>query len=183
MHYTQPTEPDKRRQLIMITDNVETQAQGVAREETYALLYLLEQSLTRFMTEVDSSQAMLNIGEKTLLVQQIESLLNNPLPHFFELSQKMDNAIIGVINKLVKRFFVDKNQLIKSAYRAKATTSDLYYAIVLKKDTTKNRSKVFDFFDQYDLLPIASKYPVYFQFVPAHLEDKLYVREKIDLDN
>jgi len=60
--------------------------------------------------------------------------------------------------------------------------NDLHYSIVLKNDNIENRNKIFDFFDKFDLLDISNKYPVYFQFVPVELIEKILVSESVKLE-
>jgi hypothetical protein len=167
----------------MIAECSCTQTSGVSSEETHALLYLLEQHFTRLIGVVDESKSKLIWGEKTEFVIQLEAMQRDPLPNMVDMSKKIDSIIEGSIDVIVKGFFRTKNALIKSAYRAKSFSSNLYYAIVLHEDNADNRSAIYDFFDTYYFIPGTEKFPVYFQFVPQHLEDKLYVRETIDLTN
>ncbi len=147
-----------------------------------AILYLLQTNLEEFKEEVDRSYELLKIGEKTDLSKKIEDSLEAPINSIFKLSSNIDSQIREIIDRMVKGFLKHNSEIIKIAYRTKTNLNDLHYSIVLKQDDIDNRNKIFDFFDKFDLLDIATKYPVYFQFVPNELIDKIKVDEPIKLD-
>ncbi|MCG8698102.1 MAG: hypothetical protein MI922_08615 [Bacteroidales bacterium] len=140
-----------------------------------AILYLLQTNLEDFSKEVDRSYELLKVGEKTDLSKQIEDTLDNPLNSIFNLSADIDNNVKGIVHKIASSFIKKNADIINSAFKTKTTMDDLHYSIVLKEDNMDNRNKIFDFFDKYDLLDISSKYPVYFQFVPIELKDKILI--------
>ncbi len=148
-----------------------------------AILYLLQTNLEEFKEEVDRSYALINLGEKTDLSNEIENTLENPLNSIFKLSNNIDSQIKEIVDRMVKSFLKYNASIVKEAYRTKTALDDLHYSIVLKKDNIDNRNKIFDFFDNFDLLDISSKYPVYFQFVPNELIEKIQVSESIELQN
>jgi len=145
------------------------------------LLAALQFNLEDLKNEVDRSYALYEIGEKTDLLQKIEQMLDNPIQSIFDLSNDVDGKAKDIINQLVKAFFRQNKELIHKAGKANSFSGSLYYAIVLKEDSTDNRSEIFDFFDHYDFMEISNKFPVYFQFVPKHLEDKVRFTEVFDL--
>ena len=134
-------------------------------------------------SEVDNSYALLQIGEKTDLSKQIENTIDNPISSIFDMSCNIDNQIKEIIDRIVKAFLKQNTEVVQQVYRTKTAMNDLHYSIVLKTDDVDSRSKLFGFFDQYDLMDISSKYPVYFQFVPTNLIEKVYVGEKIEIEN
>jgi hypothetical protein len=146
------------------------------------ILYLLQNKLEEFKEEVDRSYELLKIGELTDLSKKIESTLSNPVGSVFHVSNKIDDQVKHIIDKFVSSFLRIKKPYITAAYRSKTSLNDLHYSIVLKDDNIENRNKVFDFFDKYDLLDISSKYPVYFQFVPIELVEKINYSEELKLD-
>ncbi len=83
---------------------------------------------------------------------------------------------------MVKTYFKENNSIISSVYRSKTALNDLHYSIVLKEDNMENRNKIFQFFDNFDLLDISTKYPIYFQFVPVELTGKINYAEEIKFD-
>ncbi len=52
---------------------------------------------------------------------------------------------------------------------------------VLAEDNYENRSSVFNFFDTYDSLDLAERFPVSFQFVPIELIGNLKNIEELAL--
>jgi hypothetical protein len=148
-----------------------------------AILYLLQTNLEDFKDEVDRSYELLKIGEKTTLSKEIEHSLDNPIQSIFGLSTTIDVQVRLIIDRIVRAFIKSRAKLVASAYRTLLPTSDLHYCIVLNKDTTANRAKIFEFLDRYDLLDISENYPVIFQFVPQELAHEIAAREVIDLGN
>jgi hypothetical protein len=147
-----------------------------------AILYLLQTNLEEFKDEVDRSYELLKVGEKTDLSKKIENTMEDPINSIFKLSSNIDNQIKEIVDRIVKAFLKHNSQVIHEAYRTKTSLNDLHYSIVLKTDNIDNRNKIFDFFDKFDLLDIATKYPVYFQFVPIELIDKIHVSESVKLE-
>ena len=148
-----------------------------------AILYILQTNLEEFKDEVDRSYELLKLGEKTDLSKKIEDTLSDPIKSIFQLSTDIDNQIKEIVDRIVKSFLKHHSDIIREAFKTKTSMGDLHYSIVLKKDDIDNRNKIFDFFDKFDLLDISSKYPVYFQFVPAELIGKILVSEPITLEN
>ena len=147
-----------------------------------AILYLLQTNLEEFKDEVDRSYELLKVGEKTNLSKKIENTMEDPINSIFKLSSNVDNQIKEIVDRIVKAFLKHNSEIIQGAYRTKTSLNDLHYSIVLKKDDIGNRNKIFDFFDKFDLLDISSKYPVYFQFVPIELIDKILINEPVNLE-
>lgn len=87
----------------------------------------------------------------------------------------------SIIDRIVQEYLRSKSSHIETAFRTKTSTNGLHYCIVLKNDTMENRAEIFDFYDQYDLLDISARYPVDFQFVPAHLIGKIETIAQIAL--
>lgn len=146
------------------------------------ILYLLQNKLEEFKDEVDRSYELLKIGELTNLSKEIENTLSNPVDSVFQVSNNIDSQVKHIIDRFVNSFLRINKPLIVSAYKSKTSLNDLHYSIVLKEDNMDNRNRVFDFFDRYDLLDISTKYPVYFQFVPIELVEKINYSEELKLD-
>ena len=146
-----------------------------------AILYLLQSNLDELKEEVDRSYELLKIGEMTELTKKIEETLTNPVDSAFQVSESIDVQVKGIVDILVKSFFHTNKQFIKTAYRSKTPFNDLHYCVVLNDDNIDNRGIIFEYFDKYDLLEIAHRFPVFFQFVPAELEEKILYAEKINL--
>lgn len=147
-----------------------------------AILYLLQTNLEEFKDEVDRSYELLKIGEMTELTKKIEGTLSNPIDSVLNVSNNIDGQVKQIVDIFVKSFFRKNKATVNSAYRSKTSLNDLHYSIVLKEDNIDNRNKIFDFFDKYDLLEIANKYPVYFQFIPVELVNKLNYSEELKFD-
>jgi hypothetical protein len=139
-----------------------------------AILYLLQSNLEEFVGEVDKGyQLFTQVGEKTELVQSIEKLLDNPMGNLSDLSDKIDGHIRFIVDKTVRGFFHKKKELIELVLISTTPSNQLHYSIVLKDDNMTNRLQIFDFLNFYDSISISTKYPIYFQFVPIELVDKI----------
>jgi hypothetical protein len=147
-----------------------------------AILYLLQTNLEEFKDEVDRSYELLKLGEMTELSSKIENTLSNPIDNVFQVSSNIDTQVKYIVDKFVRSFLNKNKTIISSAYRSKTSLNDLHYSIVLNEDNLENRNSIFDFLDKYDLLDIANKYPVYFQFVPAELINKINFSEEVKFD-
>lgn len=128
--------------------------------------------------ETVNSKTLLELGVKDGLAQYWEGVLENPVGSLYETSQRIENVFTNFANEIVKSFLI-KNKIIAQVYRSENSTHELHYCIVLKKDTLENRSKVNKFFSAYYDFKFSQKYPIYFQFVPEALIEKLKVREKL----
>lgn len=146
-----------------------------------AIHQLLQSHLKATLNEVDFSAQLLESGAKTSLSESIENSLNNPIAAISQLNNSIDQNIKAFINKMVIGYLKQHANLINGAYRTKTTNDDLHYCIVLNDDTTENRCVLFDFFDQYEEIDFSSKFPVYFQFVPDYLINKISTSEKLSL--
>ncbi len=71
--------------------------------------------------------------------------------------------------------------MLLGAYKTALSTPDLHDCIVLKKDSMRNRAKIFEFWDHYDLVDISARFPVLFQFIPAEMVGDISISETIDL--
>lgn len=146
-----------------------------------AILYLLQTNLEEFRDEVDRSYELLKIGERTDLSKKIEDTIDDPLTSIFKMTSNIDDQVKDIVDRIVKSFLKHNSEIIQNAFRTKTSMNDLHYSIVLKTDDINNRNKIFDFFDKFDLLEISKKYPVYFQFVPVELADKMLISESLNL--
>ena len=156
---------------------------GQKKGQIKAILYLLQTNLDEFKNEVDKSYELLRIGEKTDLSKMIEETLSDPFRSIFNVSSKIDKEVRDIVNRITIGYFKSiKKSTISQVYQNKSHRNDLYYAIVLEEDSIENRSMVFDFFDSYEQLDIAERFPVFFQFVPAELTGKLKHMEKVTLE-
>lgn len=152
-------------------------------QQLKAILYLLQEHLERLKEEVDSSYELFDkIGTKTKLAEQIEGLMNNPLESVLQSSTNIDQQVKELISKVVQGFFKSKTELLSSVHLTKNANNALYYSIVLKKDTIKNRTSVFEFFEWYNKLDINTRYPIYFQFVPVELIGKVNKISELNLE-
>jgi hypothetical protein len=147
-----------------------------------AILYLLQTNLEDMKGNVDQSYELLKIGVETELSKKIENTIDDPFNALLGISNDFDIQIKAFIDKKVKNFLKSSSEIIECAYRTKTSLDDLHYSIVLKNDDIANRDRIFEFLDKYDLWDYSQKYPVYFQFVPSNLINKIYTKEKLSLE-
>jgi hypothetical protein len=135
-------------------------------EQVKVILYLLQQVVSHFKTDVDNSKELYNLGAKTQLATSIEESIKDPLKNMLSASKNFDNIIIDFIDKtIIKSFLKRRSDIVDSIHKLNQQEQHLHYMIVLKEDNESNRDSIFDFFDKYDYTEVSKKYPVYFQFV------------------
>lgn len=147
-----------------------------------AILYLLQTNLEEFKDEVDSSYELLKIGEKTSLSKKIEKSIDNPLEDIFEFSSKIDNQVNYILDRVIRSYLRKNTNLVDKAFKTKDNWNDLHYSIVLKEDNLHNRTKLFTFLDNFDVMDISQKHPIYFQFIPKNLIHRINYNEEIKID-
>ncbi|MCC5916436.1 MAG: hypothetical protein JJU02_03820 [Cryomorphaceae bacterium] len=147
-----------------------------------AILYLLQTNLEDFKDEVDSSYELLKIGKKTPLSKKIEQKIDDPIKDIFEFTSKLDNQVDSFLDQIIRSFFNKNSNLIFKAFKTNNCINDLHYSIVLKKDSIEIRTKMFTFLDNFDVMDISKKHPIYFQFIPKELMCKINFYEEIKLD-
>jgi hypothetical protein len=152
-------------------------------DQIKAILYLLQTHTEEFKAEIDRAYALLKVGEKTDLSNKIEKIMDDPLSNIFQISSGVDTQAKELIDRLVKSFLNFNKEIIRQAFRTKTFFNDLHYSIVLREDNLNNREKMFEFFEKYDLLEIADRFPVYLQFVPIELISKIPSSEEIIINN
>ncbi len=146
-----------------------------------SILNLLQSVLQRITEDIEVSSAMLPMGVMTELSTQLQDAIDNPLQNVIDTANNIDAQIKGMLHRSVVTFFRSKGDMIVEVLRSDTAFGDLYYSIVLKDDTIESRQEIFDFLERYDLLNIATKYPILFQFTPAELVDKVNVKEHISI--
>lgn len=166
----------------MPTNTPPTIVQDGTVSSLQAILHLLHETLERFRNKVDKTCELTKVGALTELLGKIGAYLSNPEDSLLKASNNIDSQLRYVIDKYVQSFLRQKREVIDAAYKTKAPLNDLSYYIVLNRDNLKNRRKIFSFFDQYDLLDISFKYPIYFQFVPKELVSKINHIEEVVLN-
>ncbi len=158
------------------------QKESVENPSVKGTLFQLQEEFSKILDEIDRSYKLYKVGEKTKLTEAIEATLANPLKQAYSISLDIDGNIKNIIDVIVKNFFIRNNSVVESVYRTKTPNQDLHYCIVLKNDTPENRTKVFGFFNAYDSTEVSEKFPVYFQFVPSKLIQKIFIQEKLKLE-
>ena len=129
--------------------------------------------------EIDHSTEMLSFGAETTYTQGVLSFLNDPLGALYKMSTDLDNKISEVVDRATKGYIYNQKKQVLKAARTDLSDNELHYCISLKKDTASNRMKFYKFFEFYSALEFSEKFPIYFQFVPIELWDKISVKEEI----
>lgn len=145
------------------------------------ILFKLQLDLDEFKNEVDKSYALLEIGEKTTLSQKLERTIENPIKDIFNFSNKIDNQVSFILDKIIRGFFKNNKNVLNRVYKTREGLKDLHYSIILKCDDIKNREIFFDFLNQLNLAEITQTEKIYFQFIPIHLADKVSFDEEINI--
>jgi len=145
------------------------------------ILYKLQVDLEEFKNEVDSSYALLEIGEKSELSKKLEKSLENPIKDMFKFSSKIDNQVTYILDKVVRVCFKNNKLILEKVFKTRDGINDLHYSIVLKEDNSKNRDIFFSFLNQLDLTDISQKDKIYFQFIPSQLVNKIKFSEEINI--
>lgn len=148
----------------------------------HEILYKLDTELNNFLNEVQKSYALYKVGEKTDIVKEIEKIIDDPLDNLIEISDDIDNKIVFFIDAIVNKYFNQNKKFINKAFKLNTLNKNqLFYIIVLKKDTTDNRQKLFDFLDDYELTRFANKYKIDFKFIDEDLVSGFNIEKNIDV--
>lgn len=91
----------------------------------------------------------------------------------------MKDIDISTIKGMAQTFFVNNKSLIDKVLLSYTTLNNLHYSIVLKDDNIDNRNVIFEFLNSYDLLDVASKHPICFQFIPIALAHTINSAEEL----
>lgn len=146
-----------------------------------ALLYLLQSNLEELKDEVDMSYELLKVGEKTELLKKLEEKINNPIEDLLQFSNTIDAQVRQILHKIIQGLFKKNSDIIDKVYKTRSSINDLHYSIVLREDTMENRNVLFDFLNKFDFDNLNQKHNIYFQFIPAHLIDKIKFSEELPL--
>jgi len=145
------------------------------------ILFKLQLDLEDFKNEVDSSYALLEIGEKSSLSKKLEKSMKNPIKDILDFSSKIDNKVSYILDKVIRVHFKNNKSILEKVFKTREGLNDLHYSIVLKEDNTKNRDIFFSFLNQLDLTDISQKDKIYFQFIPSQLVNKIKFSEEINI--
>lgn len=143
------------------------------------ILLKLKDIHTDCANDAQFSSDLFALGAHTKLTKTVEKLINSPLDSLYELTNEMDDKLKTVVDSIVKSYFTFKKDIIANVYKSSSEVNILHYSIVLKQDNIANRSTMFDFFDTYDNIALSNKYPVYFQFTPQELIEKIKIKEEV----
>lgn len=158
----------------MNTASAKTDQRTEASDEAIrGVLFFLDQELKKRLDEVEKSDALIKIGDKTELTKHIEKVIKNPLHSMIQISNTLDMPIKSMVNSVINGFFKNNSDIIESVYKSNDQEHDLHYFIILKSDTDENRSILFDFLSYLSAINVTQKYPVYFQFVPIEYKPKI----------
>jgi len=146
-----------------------------------ALLYLLQSNLEELKDEVDMSYELLKVGEKTELLKKLEEKINNPIEDLLQFSNTIDAQVRQILHKIIQGLFKKNSNIIDKVHKTRSSINDLHYSIVLREDTMENRNVLFDFLNKFDFDNLNQKHNIYFQFIPAHLIDKIKFSEELPL--
>lgn len=78
-----------------------------------------------------------------------------------------------VIERLLDIYFRANSNLLEAVYLTEMASNEMHYSIVLKNDTDENRATIFSILDDPQILSLESEYPIYFQFYPQRLKDRI----------
>lgn len=145
------------------------------------ILYKLQLDLEEFRHEVDNSYARLEIGEKTALSKKLEKSMENPIKDIFKFSNKIDNQVSYILDKVIRSYFKSNNSILDKVFKTREGLNDLHYSIILKEDSIKNRDIFFSLLNQLDLTDIPQKDKIFFQFIPSQLVSKINFSEEINV--
>lgn len=150
-------------------------------EKLKGVLFKMQLDLDELKNEVEKSYALLEIGEKTLLTKKLEQSIENPIKDIFNFSNKIDNKVNFILDKVIRGFFKHNKNNIKKVYKTRKGLNDLHYSIILKSDSTKERDLFFNFINQLNLTDIHQTDAIFFQFIPQELMDRVSFDEEINI--
>ena len=150
-------------------------------EKLKGVLFKMQLDLDDLKNEVDKSYALLEIGEKTSLTKKLEQSFENPIKDIFNFSNRIDNKVNFILDKVIRGFFKHNKINIEKVYKTRKGLNDLHYSIILKKDSTKERDLFFNFINQLNLTDIHQTDNIFFQFIPQELMNRVSFDEEINI--
>lgn len=118
-----------------------------------------------------------NMNIKDSFALAVEEALNKPLQasyNSFIITQQLTHFLLNVT---VIEFLKKHSNLLKEVYKANNTDNNiLYYSILYKENNLTNRSKLRKFLDVYEHTHYYKYFDIYFQDIPAELED-IFLKE------
>jgi hypothetical protein len=131
------------------------------------ILGILQQTVEQLKQEVDTTCILHQLGAETTLSRMIQETVSDPAKSLFSLATQINKQVKDLIVEFTQGYFKEVNRnLPLRVFQCAFNADDLFFLIVLESDNYDNRSRVFDFFDTYDMLDISRKFPVTFQFTP-----------------
>jgi hypothetical protein len=146
----------------------------------HLMLKAMEIRVDELKSNVKISQEVLPMGIHTDLAALFKKVLEDPITQLLAMKQGMDSSIASLVTRIVKEFFSINLELIeKIAITETGVSSELHFSIVLKEDKRENRAIIFSFLRDYKNTNLWENFPIYFQFVPKEISNKILVKEII----
>lgn len=123
---------------------------------------------------------MINQNITTEFAALINEALTDPLKHIYGGFKGMGDAASSMINDITISFLKTNKKIIKKVTNP-YKDNKLFYVIVLKKDTTENRSKLLSYTRLYSFTPYSQNFQITFYFIPPQFDNSLIVSEEISL--
>jgi len=145
-----------------------------------SILNGLSEMYREYGEEVETSKVLYEAGAKNELVTRLESYLNDPLVQLNDLSIRVKEIAFDLINEVVKVFCKREQENFEAVLRTKSNIKNsLHYCFVLKHDTPANRNRVLSFLNSYERRDFSKEFPVYIQFLPKDLSEKIAYAERL----
>ncbi len=147
-----------------------TKIKNKSNTERDQILNQLE-TFVQFLSHDIQTSKILSENEMTNdLIKIIDESIKQPLNAVFTTFELLDGQIRNLLSKYVLNFFETHKDLI---YKVYASSNELHFTIILKKENSSNRMKLLEFLMMYNQISFSEKIPMWFQFAPKEMEELL----------
>jgi hypothetical protein len=156
------------------------QEKATEKQELQMALEGLKTLFHELHHEADFGNQMLEKMVKTEFAGVVDEAINNPLQASYSALLGIESAVAQLINTAVVEFLKEKKNLIDRVVKPFSTPA-LFYCIILKKDSPRNRAQILDFLNKYEGSNLQARFRVAFEFIPKDFSKDLKVAEEIAL--
>jgi hypothetical protein len=144
----------------------------VAQNQLKETIKVTKESVGKMHEHLRLSDDLISVGIHTEISKYIESVISKPLDALSDYT----NSIVSSWNLIVIKFaetFFNKNKNIVSSVYYEDRNNTLCFYVILKNEDTKNRSKIYDFFDTEIVEKASQHISIYIKFVSELTEANL----------
>jgi heme/copper-type cytochrome/quinol oxidase subunit 4 len=142
-------------------------------EQIKAILFLLESHLQSQLEEVQQSNALMELGAKTDLIQEIEKDIENPFRNVLSVANSMNRTALALLHQVFKAFFLKNKDIIVSAFLVPQNALFLEYFLVLKDESEATWDRIHGYLAEFHQTDLSNVYGVRINVIDAEFRAML----------